>query len=79
MAAEDPSFSDVVQDILRNVKEIVRSEMRLAKAEIGEEAASDPRRYGSAPALRRLSTLFSFCCSRRSLSWLLSCRPGPRR
>jgi hypothetical protein len=41
MAAEDPSFSDVVQDILRNVKEIVRSEMRLAKAEIGEEAASE--------------------------------------
>ena len=36
--AEDRSFSDVVQDIIRNVQEIVRSEVRLAKAEIGEEA-----------------------------------------
>ena len=39
MAAQDRSFSDVVQDILHNVQEIVRSEVRLAKAEIGEEAA----------------------------------------
>ena len=39
MAAEDRSFSDVVQDILRNVQDIVRSEVRLAKAEIREEAA----------------------------------------
>jgi uncharacterized membrane protein YqjE len=38
MAAEDRSFSDVVQDILRNMQEIVRSEVRLAKTEIGEEA-----------------------------------------
>ena len=38
MAAEDRSFSDLVQDILRNVQEIVRSEVRLAKTEIGEEA-----------------------------------------
>ena len=36
--AEDRSFSDVVQDILRNVQDIVRSEVRLAKVEIGEEA-----------------------------------------
>ena len=39
MAAKGRSFSDVVQDILRNVQEIVRSEVRLAKIEIGEEAA----------------------------------------
>ena len=39
MAAEDRSFSDVVQAILGNVQEIVRSEVRLAKIEIGEEAA----------------------------------------
>jgi len=39
MAAEDRSFSDVVHDILHNVQEIVRSEVRLAKTEIGEEAA----------------------------------------
>jgi len=38
MAAEDRSISDVLQDILRNVQEIVRSEVRLAKTEIREEA-----------------------------------------
>jgi uncharacterized membrane protein YqjE len=39
MAVEDRSFSDVMQDIVHNVQEIVRSEVRLAKTEIGEEAA----------------------------------------
>jgi uncharacterized membrane protein YqjE len=38
MSAEDRSLSDVLQDILRNVQEIVRSEVRLAKTEIREEA-----------------------------------------
>ena len=39
MAAGDRSLSDVFQDIVRNVQEIVRSEVRLAKTEIREEAA----------------------------------------
>ena len=39
MAAGDRSVSDVLQDIIRNVQEIVRSEVRLAKTEIREEAA----------------------------------------
>jgi uncharacterized membrane protein YqjE len=39
MAAEDRSLSDVLQDVIRNVQEIVRSEVRLAKTEIREEAA----------------------------------------
>ena len=38
MAAEDRSLSDVLQDVIRNVQEIVRSEVRLAKAEIREGA-----------------------------------------
>jgi uncharacterized membrane protein YqjE len=38
MAAVDRSFSDLLQDIIRNVQEIVRSEVRLAKTEIREEA-----------------------------------------
>jgi uncharacterized membrane protein YqjE len=38
MAAGDRSLSDVLQDIIRNVQEIVRSEVRLAKTEIREEA-----------------------------------------
>jgi uncharacterized membrane protein YqjE len=39
MAAGDRSLSGVLQDIVRNVQEIVRSEVRLAKTEILEEAA----------------------------------------
>ena len=35
--AEERSVSDVVQDILRNLQEMVRSEIRLAKAEIRGE------------------------------------------
>ena len=38
MATEDRSFSEAVQSIVGNVQEMVRSEVRLAKAEIGEEA-----------------------------------------
>ena len=38
MAAEDRSFSDVLQDVIRNVQEIVRLEVRLAQTEIREEA-----------------------------------------
>lgn len=36
---EDRSVADVLQDILRNLQEIVRGEVRLAKAEIRHEAA----------------------------------------
>jgi hypothetical protein len=36
--AEERSISDVVQDILRNLQEMVRSEIRLAKVEIRGEA-----------------------------------------
>jgi len=38
MPMNDRPFSDVVQDIIHNVQEIVRSEVRLAKTEIREEA-----------------------------------------
>ena len=36
--AEERSVSDVLQDILRNLQEMVRSEIRLAKVEIRGEA-----------------------------------------
>ena len=39
MAAGDRSLSDILQDAIRNVQEIVRSEVRLAKTEIRDEAA----------------------------------------
>ena len=37
MSAEGRSFSDVFQNIVRNVQEIVRSEIRLAKTEVRQE------------------------------------------
>jgi hypothetical protein len=38
MAVHERSLSEVLQNILRNVQEIVRSEVRLAKTEIRDEA-----------------------------------------
>ena len=39
MALGERSFADVLRDLLRNLQEIVRSEVRLAKTEIVDEAA----------------------------------------
>jgi uncharacterized membrane protein YqjE len=39
MPAGDRSFAEILQDVIGNVQEIVRSEVRLAKAEMKEEAA----------------------------------------
>jgi hypothetical protein len=39
MATQERSIADVLQDILRNVQEIVRSEVRLARSEVGDEFA----------------------------------------
>jgi len=38
MAPEDRSLTNLFQDIVRNVQEIMRSELHLAKAEMREEA-----------------------------------------
>jgi uncharacterized membrane protein YqjE len=38
MAPAERSIADVLQDIMRDVQEIVRSEVRLAKTELREEA-----------------------------------------
>jgi uncharacterized membrane protein YqjE len=37
MATSDRSISEILQDVLRNLQTIVRSEVRLAKTEVGEE------------------------------------------
>jgi uncharacterized membrane protein YqjE len=39
MAPAERSIADVLQDIIRDVQEIVRAEVRLAKTELREEAA----------------------------------------
>ncbi len=44
----DRSFSDVLENIVGNVQGIIRSEVRLAKAEIREEAAVAGRAAGIA-------------------------------
>jgi uncharacterized membrane protein YqjE len=37
MATNDRSISEIMQDVLRNLQEILRSEVRLAKTELREE------------------------------------------
>jgi uncharacterized membrane protein YqjE len=39
LEAEDRSVTQILQDIFTNVQEIIRSEMRLARTEIGEETS----------------------------------------
>src|SRR5438067_1623447 len=39
MATGERSFTEVLQDIVRNIQEILRSEIRLAKTEMGQELA----------------------------------------
>ena len=48
MATQERSISDVLQDIVGNIQDIVRSEVRLAKGELREEAA---KIKASAPSL----------------------------
>ena len=39
MALDDRSLADILRDVVRNLQEIVRSEVRLARTEIADEAA----------------------------------------
>lgn len=48
MATQERSITDVLQDIVDNVQEIVRSEARLAKSELSDELA---KIKASAPSL----------------------------
>ena len=78
--AENQAVSEVLQDILRNLQEMVRSEVRLAKVEIRDE----PKRAVS-PALARGRR--GWCRERMDLpavdgglrSWQPGCRCGPQR
>ena len=53
MTASERSFSDILQDIIRDFQEIMRSEVRLAKREIRDEA----KKAKSAAVLITLGTL----------------------
>lgn len=48
MAVSGRPISEVFQDIVRNIQEIIRSEVRLAKAELGEETV---KAKAAAPSL----------------------------
>jgi uncharacterized membrane protein YqjE len=60
MAAGERSVADVLQDIMRDVQEIVRSEVRLAKTELREEAAKAKTAAGllGAAAITALFAVF---------------------
>ena len=62
--AVDRTFSDVLQDILRNLQEIVRSEVRLAKAEIRDEAVQ-----AGSSALWVAAGAVAALCAWTFLSW----------
>ena len=62
--AVDRTFSDVLQDILRNLQEIVRSEVRLAKAEIRDEAVQ-----AGSSALWVAAGAVAALCAWMFLSW----------
>jgi uncharacterized membrane protein YqjE len=58
MNASDRPVSEVFQDIVRNVQDILRSEVRLAKAEIREEVAA-AKTAGLMLAIGAVSAIFS--------------------
>ncbi len=62
--AVDRTLSDVLQDILRNLQEIVRSEVRLAKAEIRDEAVQ-----AGSSALWVAAGAVAALCAWMFLSW----------
>jgi hypothetical protein len=62
--AADRSVADVLQDILHNVQDILRSEVRLAKAEIRQEATQ-----AAAAALWMTIGVVSLLSAWMFLSW----------
>ena len=62
--ADDRTISNVLQDILRNLQEIVRSEVRLAKTEIRDEAAQ-----AASSLLWIIAGAVGALCSWMFLSW----------
>jgi uncharacterized membrane protein YqjE len=74
MAAGDRSFSEVLQNIVRNVEEIVRSEVRLAKTEVREEvgkAKSSVSLLGVGAVTATFAVLFLLLTTDRALQLVL--------
>jgi uncharacterized membrane protein YqjE len=66
MAASIRSIPEIVKDVLGNIQDIVRAEVRLAKAEIGEELSS-ARTAGVLLGVGAVAAIFS------ALLLLLAC------
>jgi hypothetical protein len=66
MAASIRSIPEIVKDVLGNIQDIVRAEVRLAKAEIGEELSS-ARTAGVLLGVGAVAAIFS------ALFLLLAC------
>jgi uncharacterized membrane protein YqjE len=66
MAASIRSIPEIVKDVLGNIQDIVRAEVRLAKAEIGEELSS-ARTAGVLIGVGAVAAIFS------ALFLLLAC------
>ena len=58
MSANERSVSNILQDIIRDIQEIVRSEVRLAKIEIRDEATK-AKSAGSLLAVGALTVIFA--------------------
>jgi len=57
MTASERSFADLLRDIVRDLQEIIRSEVRLARTEIGEEIGK-AKSAGMALAMAAVTGLF---------------------
>jgi hypothetical protein len=72
MAASFRSIPDILKDVLANLQDIVRAEVRLAKAELGEELSS-ARTAGLLIGVGAVAAIFS------ALFLLLACVYGLSR
>jgi uncharacterized membrane protein YqjE len=74
MLSGDRSLSDVLQDIIRNVQEIVRSEVRLAKTEIKQEtikAKSAASMLGAGAVITLFAILFLLLTAASALALIV--------
>ena len=80
MAAGIRTIPEILHDVLANIQDIVRAEVRLAKAELNEElkAARSGGVLVGAGAVAAIS-VHCFCCWPACMRSLASCRTGLRR
>ena len=78
MSSVDRPVSDVLKDIFRDLREIVRYEIRLAKAQLSEELRK-AQTAGVLVGIGALSGVFSAFFTLLMIVYALSCLVGPPR